>query len=551
MKSFKVSKIRWANYGDLELPYFRSWNFENRLPKGFWQRIWEYPFVLLNLPQTEPSLDVGGTYPFVLFKHFLKAISLDIRDLNQLNHPLHKGLWPKEKLVIGNAMQMPFKNNEFRYSFSISAIEEMPDPLKALQEMIRVSSERVVLTMDVSDKLGVSNEKLKEILDYLGIKLPEKPKDIMSSADPRQRHYRQKPLAEFSEIRVLGLVIDKFEPIKDCGILIPHSESMEFLKICVNQIRKMANPKIKQHIYIIDDNSQDGSFEKIIKQYGKDPNIVVAQIKRKNFNIPDVGQVLDEGLKLVTEQFVCMIDADLFPMSKNWLAYPIWLLEKYNASSVGSDTCLSLGYTKKLPENWKNKEDYLPDFGLFDNDNFTCINNFFRIMRAADAKVVSEKVGFRRFQSCLNWILDKTINKVFGRYRWLYFDFPQADNGVRANYFIDANRLGPKFALPIINFLGITPQDGIFGQNVCNLVMHFALSSRALSISHKEINDVGDSYLSYIRRLFNDHSVLADFFRQVQMDNHREISKQRFYQWYLDQAKKLEASFVEYQEQNA
>src|SRR4030042_2973722 len=156
MKNFKVRELKWATYSDLDLSFYKEWNRRNRLPGGFWQRIWEYPFAMLRIPKDDPNLDVGGTYPFVLFKHFPNTVSLDVRDLNELDHPLHKGLWPEGKLVVGDAQKMPLAKDSFRYSFSISAIEEMPNPLAVLKEMLRVTSERVVVTMDVSNVLGVS-----------------------------------------------------------------------------------------------------------------------------------------------------------------------------------------------------------------------------------------------------------------------------------------------------------------------------------------------------------------------------------------------------------
>ncbi len=547
MKKFSVTKAVWANYADMDRPFWRFWNRAHRLPQGFWQRVWEYPFVLLHVPKDEPSLDVGGTYPFVLFENFPKAVSLDIRDLNTLDHPLHKGLWPKEKLIIGDAMHMPVKDNAFRYSFSISAIEEMPDPVAVLKEMVRVTSERIVVTMDISNVLGVNDVKLAAVLEYLGIDLPAFPSRVMRSDDSLQKRYGQKPLKEFSDIRVLGIVIDKDEMPKECAILIPHSESFDFLRLCMDRIKACANPEVRQHVYILDDNSQDGSFQKIQQAWGNDRDVTIKQIVRANFGVPDVGQVLDEGLKLVQERFVAMIDADVFPMSKDWLLYPIWLLETQGASSVGTDTCLSLGYVKKLPESWKNKDGYLPGFDGFSNEYFTCTNNFYRVARTADAKVVSGFVGYRRAHHWLNRFLDKTVNKLIGRLAWLYVGFPEADNGVQANYFIDANALGKKWSIPILNFLGFTPNDGVFGQNVCGLIMHFALSTRALETSHKEIADSGTDYKKYVKDLFSDRTALDRYIREVSMDNHVRIKALPTYPWYVEQYEKFRTSFSEYE----
>jgi len=555
MKSFIVTKIQWASYGDMALPFFTQWNKQNKLPKGFWQRIWEYPFVKLHIPHHDICLDVGGTYPFVLFKHFPNTISLDIRDLNTLDHPLHKGKWPKERLIIGDAQHMPFRDNQFRYSFSISAIEEMPDPVAVLQEMVRVTKHRIVLTMDVSDTLGIDHEKLKDMLAFLHIELPAVSNDILCSDDTRQKQYHQPLLHQYNHIRVLGIVIDRDDQIKECGILIPHSESLPFLKLCIQSIQGYAHPNVKQHIYVIDDNSQDGSYGQAQKLWGPDSDISLIQIKRDNFAILDVGQLLDRGLEYVQEQFVCMIDADVFAMSKDWLRYPIWLLETNRCSSVGCDTGLSLSYMDKVPGVWKNATGYQQGFSLFSNDFFTCTNNFYRVCRTADAKVVSSLVGYRRIKTTTNRILNKTVNKVSARVNalfkkrlipYMYVDFPNADNDVRANYFIDANKLGPKFSLPIINWLGKTTSDGVFGQNICSLIFHFALSSRALNTSHQEIIDVGKEYMKYATIVQQGKlgvSLLAKWFLRVSLNSSATIQSGP---WWVAQYEAFKKSYQEY-----
>ena len=184
MKKWRVSDIRWANRLDLELPFWMDWNKQNPLPSGFWQRIWEYPYLLSRIPSSAKCLDIGGTYPFVLFPNYPNAISIDCRDLNTLNHPLHLGKWPKEKLVVCDAADTPFADDAFDYVFSISALEEMPDILGVMKEMIRLSSFRIVVTLDVSDQLGLSHIKLRELEDFLNISIPRLPVNCLHSLSP-------------------------------------------------------------------------------------------------------------------------------------------------------------------------------------------------------------------------------------------------------------------------------------------------------------------------------------------------------------------------------
>ena len=74
MRKWEVTDIRWASGNDLGLPFWRQWNKATPLPNGFWQRVWEYPYLCSRIPQHGASVDVGGAYPFVLFPHFPNSI---------------------------------------------------------------------------------------------------------------------------------------------------------------------------------------------------------------------------------------------------------------------------------------------------------------------------------------------------------------------------------------------------------------------------------------------------------------------------------------------
>ena len=70
-------------------------------------------------------LDVGGTYPFVLFKNFPNAISVGREDLGKTSNKLNYNKWPEGKLIVSDAAHIPVADNSFDYSFSVSAIEHM------------------------------------------------------------------------------------------------------------------------------------------------------------------------------------------------------------------------------------------------------------------------------------------------------------------------------------------------------------------------------------------------------------------------------------------
>ncbi|MEW5784284.1 MAG: glycosyltransferase [Bacillota bacterium] len=491
MKNWTVSDIRWANSNDLRLPLWINWNKQNTLPDYFWQRIWEYPYVASRIPSSGKALDVGGTYPFVLFPNFPNTISVDCRNLNEVDHPLHAGKWPAEKLVVCDAAKVTFADNSFDYVFSVSAVEEMPDLCAVINEMIRLARYRVVITMDVSDTLGVPLYRLRELEEFLGVRIPLLPPDTLRSTSPVLKEFSQQIKEEYKHIRVLGFTLDARDHPRSIAVLLPHWESWPFLKPCLETIRQNRHENLNEKVYVLDDASADGSFEKAMEAFKGDPGIEFHRIDRPNKHEPDIGLLLDYGLKLVKEQYVAAIDADLFPLSQDWLAFPIRLLETYGCSSVGLDTGLSVPYLSQDQINtwWQTYAGkwigYWTNGGIFDNEVFTCTNNLYRIMPTALAKVVSETIGFTR------------ASGVSGREPYL----SGCDSGVAANHFIDINRLGPKFNIPLTSYIGLTPRDGAFGQNIGGLVFHFALSTRALSRTRREVADAGETYRYWVNRL--------------------------------------------------
>lgn len=520
MDKWLVTDIRWANEGDLALPYWRIWNAGNPLPKGFWQRIWEYPYVNSRIPGSGNVLDIGGTYPDILFKNFPSAKSVDIRDLNQLDHPMHKGKWPKERLIISDASAIPVEGNSFDYTMSISAIEEMPSWQDVLSEMLRIARHRVVVTMDVSDQLGLPLEQLKDLEQFLGVRIPEIPRDPLTSESGALRRFRQSRDPDYSHIRVLAFTIDAREATRSVGIILPHWNSWDFLRLCLESIQKNRNPLLKETVYVIDDTSDDGSYETAAEYFKHDESIRFVREERANKQWePDVGLLLDRGLTHVRDQYTAMIDADIVALSPDWLAFPISLIERYHCSSVGFDSGLSAAYRPRVSNRrwWMPAGGYvppadiyhglLPRAGFYDNEWFSCTNNLYRIMPTCLAKVVSESIGFTRNSLVPPTLFNKGIMKIRAltpaTLPGLFYPYMLggADNGVAANHFIDVNRLGPKFNIPLTGCIGLTPGEGAFGQNISGLVFHFALSTRALSQDRREVDDAGSSYYQWVDRI--------------------------------------------------
>lgn len=509
MKKWQVTDIRWASTGDLKLPLWVKWNKQNPLPNGFWQRIWEYPYVVSKVPKSNNSLDIGGTYPFILFKNFPNATSVDCRNLNKLDHPYHLGKWPKKKLLICDAAKIPVANNSFETVFSISSVEEMPHIFKVLKEMIRIARHRVVVTMDISDELGFPTNKLRELEELLNIKIPQVPNDALTSVSDSLNNFKQSAKSEYKNIRVLAFTIDSMDKPKSIAILIPHWNSLPFLKLCLERIQMNRNKELKEKIYVLDDASDDGSLEKAKKYFKNYKNIEFHRFERHNKQEPDIGLLLDYGLKLVKEQYVVTIDADLFPLSPHWLTLPIWLIEKYGCSSVGLDTGLSSAYSKLgVSTWWQPDKGYVPHGGIYDNSWFTCTNNLYRVMNTALAKVVSEQIGFSRSST-------HGLGYFYKRYeRYPYLPGGE-DSGVAANHFIDINKLGPKFNIPLTSYIGLTPKDGAFGQNISGLAFHFALSTRALSEVRREVQDAGSLYYRWVKAIQGENIIDDSLFKKM------------------------------------
>ncbi len=205
---FRLVETSWATKTDLRKgSLWKAWNVEHRLPRWFWQRAWEYPWVFNNIEKQSTLLDVGGTYPFVLFSEVPHAKSVDSRDLNQVDHYLHKNLWPQGTLIISDARRIDLPDQSFETVISISALEEMPNPELVLQEMMRLARKRVIITCDIRGS-GISVSEFEKIFSRWGVKF-NPPSDALTSLSLILLKYRQRPVFKNRRIRVVGLVFDR------------------------------------------------------------------------------------------------------------------------------------------------------------------------------------------------------------------------------------------------------------------------------------------------------------------------------------------------------
>jgi SAM-dependent methyltransferase len=93
-------------------------------------------FVSQSAPQTSTLLDVGcgsGWSSYLLSKIGYQVVGIDLNA-----EAFECSTNPNLSLVVGSAMNLPFENASFDIVTTNQAIEHIPDPEKAIMEMIRV-----------------------------------------------------------------------------------------------------------------------------------------------------------------------------------------------------------------------------------------------------------------------------------------------------------------------------------------------------------------------------------------------------------------------------
>ena len=251
--------------------------------------------------------------------------------------------------------------------------------------------------------------------------------------------------------------------------------------------------------------------------------------------------MLDEGLKLVSTKYVCMLDADTVILAPEFITKPIAILADLQYSSVGLDTGLAEAYHSNSYWNKRAKvtrsRTNLPGYS-------TITNNLYRVMITADAQAVSAAIGFSRSygERKVRDQIGRVIRKIdlltskfssapgFSRElikrKFLNSNFPSmpptSDNGVNANYWMDSNGMGWKANIPITSYGLLTPRDGVCFQNISGLLIHIALSTRALSIDRREVEDAGAEFYEAVQEIVSNQfsfDVLAKKVIELSLSN--------------------------------
>ena len=328
-------------------------------------------------------------------------------------------------------------------------------------------------------------------------------------------------LNEENQFPVLALVLDRVSlpnTISDLTIMIPHWESIGFLRLCLWSISKHYENNMPK-ILVLDDLSSLETFRKI-EELRKTYNFDLVQINRPNKStVADVGMLLDLGLEYVETKYVCMLDADTIHTSNETYTEAFRCLSNRSIVSCGLDTGLGRSYHDM--GSMRNFDDYYPyDISLPGVSTVT--NNLFRVMRTMDAVAISKAIQFsrqvenRKIKDQLGRILRRlaaqtnseyliNVTKKLIKSKLLNSQFPSmpptGDNGVSANHWMEENMMGLKVNFPIVSYGVLSKHDGICFQNIEGKLVHIALSTRALSKERREIEDAGQEFYNAIQSI--------------------------------------------------
>ena len=127
----------------------------------------------LNIPQQAKILDIGCGSG-LLFSHIIgeakTVIAMDISGLLLKRAIARRGDTQNLGLVQADADHLPFQNSQFDVSFAFTVLQNMPNPLKTLNEMKRITKPKgaVVIT---GLKKAFSRQAFKKLLEKSGLQL--------------------------------------------------------------------------------------------------------------------------------------------------------------------------------------------------------------------------------------------------------------------------------------------------------------------------------------------------------------------------------------------
>jgi hypothetical protein len=249
-------------------------------------------------------------------------------------------------------------------------------------------------------------------------------------------------------------------------VCIPVCYELEFLKGSIRQIMKNKHDQIEYEIIICDQTSPEMS-NKINDLFGNDPEIKIIKIPRI-----DAGYPIDVAVRMAKGEYFCSLDADAFPISNLWLYLPIKLIEEFGFSFIGKESGLHHSYKGQLGEYFH-------------------LNNYFRVSKTDVAKRISEEVGFIRPQN------KRRVDLIYNQNHHSV----SCDNGVIAQWYSDNQNMGPKLSLMMDKIIGKTPNLGVYGMVIDDLVFHMVFGQTNEECG---IGNLGNDYKTLNEEIYSN-----------------------------------------------
>ncbi len=268
--------------------------------------------------------------------------------------------------------------------------------------------------------------------------------------------------------------------MNSCTIIVFNYESIGFLRVCIEQIRKYAVPEMGQHIIIADQSIKERDLVK--KEFGKNADVTII-----NMDALCSGYGLDYILQKhkIDSEYICTLDCDAFPTHKEWLTWPISLLKPEGFKFVGGVFFES------------NFEPIYPPTKFF------CMTQCYRVGRTEDYKMLAFHGGFSRFnvrdRGELNYANDDWAKWGGNGDSW-------SDDAVIAHYWEDKYLTNNKLGLPITHSMGREFGDSDWGAIIDGMVFHLGYSHWSNTIE----DNVGKNYGYWKGRLGNGENIVEE-----------------------------------------
>lgn len=265
--------------------------------------------------------------------------------------------------------------------------------------------------------------------------------------------------------------------MKSCAIIVSHYESLNFLTACIDQIRKHVNDEVKQHIYIVDQSSEE-TYSRVHDWYYCSADITIVHTK-PNYS----GYGIDFLLRNydLDEDYICQVHVDAFPISNKWLTMPIELIETANLHFVGQLQFISKPTDKIYP----------PDATIF------AMAQCYNVAKRETYVEMSMNAGFTRLHERAK---DKNMEFANNDFlRWAKRDYRNrgSDDDVVAFYWEDKYRQHNKLGLAITGYI-----EPSYARIIEDVVFHFGSCREAMGVmGHMPVG-----YQQYTQRINQGYS---------------------------------------------